>query len=302
MEMRTLPRVSVIMSSYNHLPYIRTAIESVLSQSVRGLELLIVDDGSQDGSRELIEQAVAWDDRIRAVFHTNNLGIARTLNDGMKNADGEFLAFIASDDVWKSDKLEKQLAVLESDDTLIVWSEGEIIDAAGKLTGQTFTRIHNSQGKPKSGRIFEDLLKGNFIFGSSRILKRESALSVMYDEELKFLNDYKFELSLARRHSYYFLEEPLAYYRLHGQNTVSRDGLSWLSDGVKLKEWLLKECKNEISREEIARIHAEIGGGCLRLGNRRKAFYEICEALKLDPMAMPIHIPKIIVGLAGKIR
>jgi len=289
-ETDTLPKVSVVMPSYNHLPYIRAAIESVLSQSMRSLELLIIDDASQDASRALIEQAVDWDDRIRVEFHKSNLGIARTLNEGLRSAEGEFVAFIASDDVWETSKLQKQLSILEKDSNLLVWSEGRIINARGEVTGQTLTRMDKIQNKRKSGYIFDELLKGNLIFGSSLILRRESAIEVMFDEGLKYLNDHKFVVELARKHPYYFIEEPLAYYRLHGGNTAKRDIIGWLADGVKFGEYLLQEYASEITREEVGRLFAGVGTDYLFLGDRRKALYAIREAVRHNPLITPFHI------------
>ncbi|MGZ7171982.1 MAG: glycosyltransferase family 2 protein, partial [Halobacteriota archaeon] len=133
-----MPLVSVGMASYNHEKFISEAIESVLGQDFDDLELIIVDDASTDSSRQIIQKYAAKDSRVSVILHEANCGIAKTANDGIAAAKGKFLAPIASDDVWMKDKLSKQLAVLESDEDLIVWTEAEIIDERSQPVGSTW--------------------------------------------------------------------------------------------------------------------------------------------------------------------
>ncbi|MGZ4848872.1 MAG: glycosyltransferase family 2 protein, partial [Halobacteriota archaeon] len=128
-----MPQVSVLMKSYNHERFIAEAIESVLRQSFDDFELLIVDDASTDRSHEIIEGYRNEDSRIRTLFHTENLGITPVVNDGIDASKGTFIAQIDSDDVWREDKLQKQMDVLASNENLLVWSEGEIIDRNGRV-------------------------------------------------------------------------------------------------------------------------------------------------------------------------
>ena len=126
-----MPLVSVIMTSYNYGSYIAQAIDSVLDQTFADFELIVIDDGSRDDSREIILKYASRDSRIRCVLHTANTGIARTMNEGIEMAAGKFLAFFNSDDLWARDKLEKQVGVLAGDEDLIVWTEADIIDRDG---------------------------------------------------------------------------------------------------------------------------------------------------------------------------
>src|ERR1017187_3510016 len=129
------------MTSYNHEKYISESIESVLNQSFTDFELLIVDDCSKDSSPLIIENYRRNEVRIRAFFHRKNQGIAKTLNELLNAAQGKYVAFTSSDDVWLPSKLEKQLAILEkADSSLVVWSEAEIINDVSVPTGETFTQ------------------------------------------------------------------------------------------------------------------------------------------------------------------
>ncbi|HLN44381.1 MAG TPA: glycosyltransferase [Candidatus Sulfotelmatobacter sp.] len=241
--------VSVLMSSYNHGKYISEAIESVLNQTVKDFELVIVDDFSTDNSRGIIDEYRRKDRRIRVLFHRRNMGISATFNDLIAEAKGQYVAILASDDVWIESKLEKQLEVLTADGSLIVWSEGEVIDSNSMPTGGTFTSIYATPATKKSGQILEQLLCGNFIFGSSLLYKTEYAKKLHYDERLKFLNDYKVMIDLAENYSFFFIEEPLAKYRIHGRNSILSYEESWIREAAVISQYLLKKYGNRMSED-----------------------------------------------------
>ena len=192
-----MPLVSVVIPSYNHERFISASIESVLGQDVDDLELIIVDDASTDASRHIIQKYAEEDARVRVIFHETNCGISKTMNDGIAAAKGKFLGEIASDDVWMKDKLSKQLAVLESDEDLIVFTEVEVIDESGQPLG-TWSELDDVSAK-KTGDIFHDLLgRWEFFMGSTMLHKRANLGDIGYDESLKYANDYKLYLELAR--------------------------------------------------------------------------------------------------------
>ena len=101
-----MPFVSVLMPSYNHEEYLPEVITSVLNQTFKELELIIIDDCSKDKSKTIIESYQEKDKRIKAFFHERNLGLASTMNDLLSQASGKYIAFIDSDDVWDRLKLE----------------------------------------------------------------------------------------------------------------------------------------------------------------------------------------------------
>ena len=243
-----MPLVSVLMGSYNHDKFVSEAIESVLGQTFQDFELIIIDDGSKDGSKQIIKNYSKKDDRIKPIFHSKNLGIPKTFNELIGKAKGKFISFTASDDVWVKNKLEKQLEVLEQDENLVIWTEAEIIDTESQTTGQKFTQIHN--GLKKNDYIFDELLCGNFIFGSSVICKTESLDNIKYNENMKYLNDHQLVLDLAYRYNYYFIPEPLAKYRIHDSNTISRDMEIWCKDSMMLGKYITQEYGHKLTSNE----------------------------------------------------
>jgi len=242
-----MPLISAVMPSYNHAAYIGEAIASVLSQSVRDIELIIIDDASTDGSDRIIDDWRRKDERITAVIHQVNQGIARTINEGCRIAQGKYIAFIASDDVWIPGKLEKQLSILCDDDNLVVHSEGTIIDQDGLPTGELFSQVHHAEGKKKNGDIFEELMLGNYIFGSTVIVKRENLHGIRFNERLECLNDFQFYVDISRLCQYRFINEPLAKYRIHEKNTISANVEGHYYDYPVLVEHIFREYGDKIS-------------------------------------------------------
>jgi glycosyltransferase involved in cell wall biosynthesis len=300
-----MPLVSVIMPSCNHERYVSEAIESILNQTFTDFELIITDDSSKDNSKEIIRAYEARDRRIRAFFHSENKGIARTMNDGLEKAKGKFIAFFASDDVWVKDNLRKQLEVLEKNEDLVVWSESLVIDACGKPTGELFTQRCGSSKRKKNGDVFEELLRGNYICGSSVILKRENLKDIRFDEQLKYLNDHKLMVDLARKYNFYFIPEPLAMYRIHGANAVLLDREEgWPKDQIIVCEYFLREYGDDISNKVKSTICLSIGDAYVCLGEREKARAYIYRGVKLNPFDRrnPIHLALALTAKDSRVR
>lgn len=240
--------VSVLMSCYNHEKFVGEAIESVLDQTFPDFEFIILDNGSTDGSTQIIEDYEKEDDRIRAIFHKKNLGIPRALNELIDSARGKFLARIDSDDVWMEGKLQKQLEIMEQDDNLIIWTEADLIDGDSISTGKKFTERY--ENLKRDGDIFDQLLAGNYIFCSSMMYKRENLEGIRYNEDIRNLNDHKFNLDLSYRYKYYFIPETLSKYRLHGGNTIFSDMEGWYKDYMAIGKFIAREYGDRLSSSQ----------------------------------------------------
>jgi teichuronic acid biosynthesis glycosyltransferase TuaG len=300
-----MPLVSVFMKSYNHELFISEAIESVLKQDFEDLELIIVDDRSTDSSRQIIKNYEQEDSRVRSILHERNLGIAKVVNDGIDASQGKYIAQIDSDDVWVEDKLQKQLAVLDGNENLIVWSEGELIDHNGKLLGETFSESVRSVMKKKSGNIFQQLLAGNYIFGSTLLYKKTNLGGLRYDEGLLYNNDYKFLLELARKYSFCYCAKPLAKYRIHRENTlagsrlcrrlwnkeyrgfqsaeVAKRRLRAYQEEVMIRQKALHDYDNKVPDTLMAGICASFGFCYRKLGENNKAIRSYLHAIRCNP-------------------
>ena len=284
-----MPLVSIVILSYNHEKFVSEAIESVLGQDFEDLELIIVDDASTDTSRQIIQKYVMEDARVRVILHETNCGIAKTMNDGVAAAKGKFLAEIASDDVWMKDKLSKQLAVLESDEDLIVCTEVEFIDESGQPVGSRYLEWSGVSAR-QTGDIFHDLLgRWEFFMGSTIIYKRANLGDIRYDESLKYANDYKLYLELAAKYAFYFIPEPLTQYRTHSSNTCGIRGFQGEAnrvhseEDVMVLEYALSKWHHQMSAKAKATTLNRLAQRYYKLGQSGKALMCFCRASAYDP-------------------
>jgi glycosyltransferase involved in cell wall biosynthesis len=272
--------VSVIMGSYNHERYIGEAIESVLRQTCKDLELIIVDDASKDNSKAIIEEYRAKDERVRALFHEKNMGIARTINDCLNQAKGKFVCLIDSDDIWEIYKLEKQLQVLSKNEGKMVWSEGSIVNGNGRPTGRTVTQMLYS--RKKSGNLFEDLLQEQFVLFQSLIFETSFLNGLRRDENFRYVSDHGFIVELSRNHDFVFMDEPLAKYRIHGGNVTHRDTKGWMRERIEIRKAFLNRYSSLISDSTKADIYYKIGHAYSALGDPEKAKTYYVKAFSVD--------------------
>lgn len=282
--------VSVLMGSYNHEKYLAEAIESVLNQTFKDFELIVVDDSSKDSSQKIIEQYKIKDPRIRAFYHEKNMGIAKSANQALAEANGKFIAFIGSDDVWVPFKLEKQLKLIKYNEDKILWSEAEIIDAAGSATGQTFTQLNSASEKKKTGNLFKEIVDDNYIVGQSLLIKKDNLNGITFDASMKYLNDYRFMLDLASQHEFLFISEPLVKYRIHGANLIAKDYSGWLKDRILLRKYILERYGHNISRNYKGILCLKIGIAYSNLGHKdlAKQFYK--KAISIDFLSKEIML------------
>jgi glycosyltransferase involved in cell wall biosynthesis len=284
--------VSVIMPSYNHEKFISEAIESVLGQTFVDFELIIVDDTSTDRSQQIINEFSQKDKRIKKIFHKKNLGIAKTLNECIKYSRGKYVAFIASDDVWLSKKLEKQIQILEKDENLVVWCNQIIIDAETIPTGETSSEKYKNA--TAHGYVFEEVVN-SWIAGSCMLVKLGNIKDIKFNENLKYLNDSQFYLDTAYRYEFYFMEEPLAKYRLHGDNASLfgdiKDIKGWYHDSLLLCMYIFEEYGDKLSYKALKNIFHKTCVIPFMIGTQG-------DPLNKFNLIYPIIIPSVFIFLA----
>jgi glycosyltransferase involved in cell wall biosynthesis len=175
------------------------------------------------------------------------MGVAKTANRALDLARGKYIAFFSSDDVWNPTKLEEQLTILKKNDNLVVWSDAEILDPAKRVQFQLWSQMFDLKNKNVSGDIFCSLLSGNYICGQSRIQKRENIKNTRFNTSLKFLNDFLFELEMASKFSYYYIDKPLVKYRIHEKNSKYSNRDEWILDEIKLYSYVLRKYGEKLS-------------------------------------------------------
>lgn len=198
--------ISIIMPAYNAEKTLARAVCSVLAQTYPHYELIIIDDRSQDGTLAMAEEFAARDGRIRVISNEENSGASMTRHRGVKNARGEWLAFLDSDDAWAADKLEKQMALQNKLNAQLIFTGSAFMDQDGTTKGWI---MHVPE---KIG--YRKLLKQNLVSNSSVLIRKNCYLEheVVGDN---FHEDFVCWLRLLRSGQIaYGIDEPLLIYRL----------------------------------------------------------------------------------------
>lgn len=198
------PLVTVIMPAYNAEKYIAAAISSVLSQSYGELELLVIDDCSSDKSVEIAESFGQSDPRVKVLRNARNVGVARTRNRGLDMARGEWIALLDSDDIWRQDKLEKQLEIAAKSRADIIYCSYSLMDENGG---------HLSDFIVPETTSYNNMLRES-VLSCSTVLMHRRLLSHRFSEKYCH-EDYVFWLELLKAgYSAVASREILADYRI----------------------------------------------------------------------------------------
>lgn len=200
-----MPLVSVVIPTYNRIHTLPASISSVLNQTYDHLELIVVDDGSDDGTEDYVRSIP--DGRVKYIKSSTNKGPSAARNLGAKQAAGEYLAFHDSDDEWLPEKLKKQMALLEREKVSMVYCEFAVY-YKGKIRALVPPR--EIPYEQKSGELFSYLLLYPLIGAPAIVVKkRDFTEAGGFNETLKAYEDYEFTLRFARQHRIGFVEEPL---------------------------------------------------------------------------------------------
>lgn len=197
--------VSIITPMYNSEKYIVSTIESVLRQTYKNWEMIIVDDCSTDSSSEIAKLYSEKDKRIKYIRTEKNSGVSNARNLALKEANGSFIAFLDSDDTWKNEKLKKQIEFMQKNDYIITFTAYELMDENGN-------KIHKEIMVPNSVD-YKTLLKGN-VLGCLTVIIDRKKLGFDIKMSGERHEDYVLWLSILKKGiSAYGLNEVLASYR-----------------------------------------------------------------------------------------
>ncbi len=215
-NLRLSPKVSVILPAYNAMDFLPQAVSSVLAQTFADFELIIINDGSSDNIESWAHSL--HDRRIKFVSQINS-GPASARNNGLRNALGDYIAFIDADDIWVATKLEKQVNLLaENPEMGLVYSWISLIDEAGKRQGKL-------RKNSVRGNVWLDLTVHNIVECGSVALVRGECFEAVggFDERQAIAGseDWDMWLRIAAHYGFGLIEEPLVNYRCHTNNLSS---------------------------------------------------------------------------------
>jgi len=269
--------VSIIMPVYNGRQHLACAIESALNQTYPDIQLIIVNDGSDDGSENIINKYL-HDSRVTYVSNHKNMGVARTRNVALEHATGEFVSFHDQDDIWLPNKLSLQISALNLNPTLgLLHAQYARVDSDGMLLSEYIdkpsTAYENSNASVEVGDVLESIFVSNDIQPLTSIIPKNVLDEVgWFNPDLPGVDDYELWLRIAYRYPIGQLKTIVGYWRKHAMQQSNNGRLMQLTK-LKAIDVFLDEhpkAKNRISRNKfIKRMHG------MNQGSANHYFYDL---------------------------
>ena len=277
------PLVSVIIPTFNRSSMVVEAVESVLAQSYAELEVIVVDDGSTDDTRERLR---SYGQRLILVVNEKNRGVSAARNRGIRQSRGEFVALLDSDDLWRPGKIQRQLDFFSAHPRAMICQTEEIWVRRGR-------RVNPRQKHRKySGYIFPHCLPLCIVSPSAVMIRRELLSRVgLFDEQLPACEDYDLWLRIAAHEPIFLLGEPLIVKRGGHDDQLSRTVPSM--DKYRI-ESLLKLLRNERLSAEQRRQTVD------ELRKKARIFCQGC--LKRGKTAEAERVEQLVKAAAGEIE
>lgn len=274
-----VPLVSVVLPTYNRGHTVTRAIDSVLQQTYDRIELIVVDGASNDDTKEQIQQ---YGNQVRYVRQMTNRGASAARNVGIKKSEGEFIAFIDSDDEWHSKKVEKQVGAfskLSSDVGVIYTGYYKQTDS-----GQELGEIPS-----KRGDIFQAQLMKDWVNPTSTVMVRAECFDEVdgFNTEFEGREDYELWTRLARHYRYDYIKEPLVTLYVDNKQRITND----VKNRMEAHRAVLNSIRGDINdlswnrrRKVLAMQHYTMGRYLQSQGRFRQARSHLIKSVRFNPM------------------
>jgi len=253
------PRLSVVMAAYNHAKFVRQAVDSVLGQSFTGFELVITDDGSHDGTAEILRTMT--DPRIRLQCFPRNRGAVDALNDAISRSRGQYIAVLNSDDFFLPEKLARQVAYLDANPGIgAVFSVPKVVDEAGRELAadeHVFATIFTGRNRSRIGWLRHFFETGNCLCHPTVMIRRQCYDRLgLYDPLLMNLPDFDMWVRLCQYFDLHVMAEPLSAFRLLAND---RNTSAPAPHNLARTAWETIAVLGHYSRLEAAQLAAVVG-------------------------------------------
>ena len=241
--------ISVVIPAYNREKTIKRCIDSAMRQTYAASEIIVVDDGSTDKTLNIIEKE--YNGAVR-VIKQKHKGAQAARNAGIRIAQGEYIAFLDSDDEWLLDKLEAQIKELKVNSDAVICGDGIIqqdwtdsipkaYDAAERKNKRVgLKRLFRLKGK--SGYVYKEILNNSFCLFPALLTSRKNLLEIgMLDENVPSYQEWDTAIRLAKKYEFIYLHKPLFVYHLHDGETISKnlqkdvDGLEYIYEKYQVE-------------------------------------------------------------------
>ena len=274
------PLISVIIPAYNHAQFVEEAVESVLSQTYKHLEVIVVDDGSTDDTRDILKK---YQNKLTYIFQKNN-GQSSARNHGIRTGKGTYIAFLDSDDLWLPEKLELQMEVMSQNQTIGLVSCGAyIINPKGRIEDEWIREEYQTREK-----LLRDLQTRKLFLNTSCVLVKRMCLDRVgeFKEGLGFAEDWDLWLRIARHYEVRIIRKPLIKCRKHDgfkgyqQVKIMRSSICRIiNDNLNGEGW-------RIRGEAYSFMYADLAGLCLQKNRKWMAAVYALRSLLSYPLRL----------------
>ena len=274
-----MPKVSVIIHTYNREDYISETIESVLAQTYKDFEIIVIDDGSTDNTKKKLER---FNSKIK-IIEQKNSERAVSRNNGIKAASGKYISILDSDDLWAENKLDEQVKILDSmQDVILVYGQCERINEKNQKI-----KSAKRQKEGYSGNVFKELLLRNFIVSPTPVFKREF-FEKTSGFETRYIpyEDWEFWLRLSLLGKFYFINKPLAFYRIHPEQSVKSakaEKIEEVTTSLLKDSFKLTDISDPLKRKALGTANLRFCYWYLLAGDIKSAKEKINNAINLYP-------------------
>lgn len=282
--MTATPTVSVIIATHDRPAFLLQAIRSVLAQSFTDYELVVAEDGASDATAEVVEAIGGGALRHLRLPHTGRPSVTR--NHGLAAARGRYVAFLDDDDIWRADKLERQVALLEAAERVgFVYSDLRFLQTDGTASEPAI-----APEQVREGLIFDDLLEECAI-ATSTVLARRPLLDRVggFNESLETFEAYDLWLRLAWSARAAFIPAPLVLRRRHPAALEERRAIACLEDAIRSllaadTRYPLTTRQRARLRKSIAKYRTRLGSALIARGSTGDGRRELLRALRARPL------------------
>ena len=288
-------RVSIIIPTYNRADLLPKTLDSVLAQTRRPDEIIVVDDGSTDSTADVL---AAYPAPVITLRQTNQ-GRSAARNAGMARSSGDLLMLLDSDDLLLPESIERLAGFLEANAGYdVAYSGALVIDGAGETTG-TF-----GSGTYPSGDVFARIAQNNFFPPCAYLFRRECLQTAGgFESSLEPMEDFDFWVRMAAAHRFAYLDVPLCAYRVHAAMSMQTQQAEFPPQAVEIQRRVFAMPAFErLSAREKAALYCSHGTKNLRIGNKAAARTAYLKAIRVSPLSPRAYVLLALDTLFGQRR
>jgi len=257
-------KVSVIVPTYNRAHRIRRCLDSVLGQTISPYEVIVVDDASTDDTTSVVKSIS--DERLRLIIMPSNKGAQAARNVGIKNAQGDYIAFLDSDDEWVPEKLEWQMK------EIAIRGKPCVIHGAGWIYKEQENTREIFPMPRLNGFVYKELLaKPGSLYPCLFVPKKDLAEIGFLDEKTPSFQEWDISIALAKQLEFVFIDKPLMIYHIHGGDTISKNRIKEAEGWQYIVEKYSEEILKNVGAKVLAQHYSRIATLYLNAGERQRS-------------------------------